>query len=97
MLLVFIELVLNEMVLVLVLDAFLCSYSANQSANYRESLRSTIVIAAVQTAIEYEETQGDARTYASSTIIQDKPFSVPVIQASAVNKYDTNTESQVSK
>jgi len=52
MLLVFIVLVLNEMVLVLVLEAVQYSDSPKWSANYREPLRSTIGIAEVQTAIE---------------------------------------------
>jgi hypothetical protein len=41
-------------VLLLVLDSILYSYPAHWSANSRERLRSTVGIAAVQTAIEYD-------------------------------------------
>ena len=47
-------LVLSETVLVIVLEAFWYSDSADSSATSRELPRSTIGIAAVQTAIEYE-------------------------------------------
>jgi hypothetical protein len=40
--------------MVLVLDSIQYSYPAHWSASSRESLRSTVGIAAVQTAIEYE-------------------------------------------
>ncbi|MFZ4083497.1 MAG: hypothetical protein ACOYKN_19880 [Pirellula sp.] len=42
------------LLLVLVLDSIQYSYPAHWSASSRERLRSTIGIAAVQTAIEYE-------------------------------------------
>ena len=47
-------LVLSIAVLVLVLEVTYCSNPTYWSASYREPLRSTIGIAAVQTAIEYE-------------------------------------------
>jgi hypothetical protein len=63
---------------VLVLEAFYYSYPAYWSASSREPLRTTIGIAAVRTAIEYEyrfteyrfaeyeydEIRGEARTHA---------------------------------
>ncbi len=47
-------LVLSIAVLVLVLESIQSSYPAYWSASYREPPRSTIGIAAVRTAIEYE-------------------------------------------
>ena len=72
------QLVLSIAVLVLVLDSIQYSYPAYCSASSREPLRSTIGIAAVQTAIEYEyrfteyrfaeyeydEIRGEARAHA---------------------------------
>ena len=53
-LLIVLVLVLSIAVLVLVLESIQYSYPAYWSASSREPLRSTIGIAAVQTAIEYE-------------------------------------------
>jgi hypothetical protein len=74
----FLVLVLVLSLAVLVLEAFYYSYPAYWSASSREPLRTTIGIAAVRTAIEYEyrfteyrfaeyeydEIRGEARTHA---------------------------------